>query len=130
MWNFKNSIKSFTFDEMACGGCPHCGGESNMDEHFMVKLQELRDTCGFALPVNSGYRCAQKNIDCGGHLTSGHLTGEAADLRCDRDRARIVIQKAIEMGFSVGIQQKGEGRYVHVDTKLRKSGKANLWSYA
>ena len=101
-----------------------------MDEHFMVKLQQLRDVCGFALPVNSGYRCAQKNIDCGGHLTSGHLTGEAADLRCDRDRARVVIKKAIEMGFSVGIQQKVEGRFVHVDTKLRKSGKANLWSYA
>jgi uncharacterized protein YcbK (DUF882 family) len=83
------------------------------------------------LHVNSGYRCNGKNIDVKGHKTSGHLTGEAADLRCDRDRARVVIQKAIEMNFSVGIQQKGKGgRFVHVDTKPRKSGKANLWSYA
>ena len=130
MWNFKNVIKSFTFDEMACKDCSHCGGVSDMNEHFMMKLQQLRDACGFALPVNSGFRCAQKNIDCKGHTGSAHLTGEGADLRVDRDKARIVIQKAIEMGFSVGIQQKGTSRFVHVDTKIRKSGKANLWSYA
>jgi len=130
MWNFKNVIKSFTFDEMACKDCSHCGGVSDMNEHFMMKLQSLRDACGFALPVNSGFRCAQKNIDCKGHTGSAHLTGEGADLRVERDKARIVIQKAIEMGFSVGIQQKGSSRFVHVDTKIRKSGKANLWSYA
>ncbi len=130
MWNFKNIIKSFTFDEMACKNCSHCGGLSDMNEHFMMKLQQLRDACGFALPVNSGFRCAQKNIDCKGHTGSAHLTGEGADLRVERDKARIVIQKAIEMGFSVGIQQKGSSRFVHVDTKIRKSGKANLWSYA
>jgi uncharacterized protein YcbK (DUF882 family) len=101
-----------------------------MNEHFMMKLQQLRDSCKFALPVNSGFRCAQKNIDCKGHTGSAHLTGEGADLRVDRDKARIVIQRAIEMGFSVGIQQKGGSRFVHVDTKIRKSGKANLWSYA
>ncbi len=130
MWNFKNTIKSFTFDEMACRNCPHCGGISDMDEDFMMKLQQLRDACNFPLPVNSGFRCAQKNIDCGGHTGSAHLTGEGADLRVERDQARTVIQKAIEMGFSVGIQQKGNSRFVHVDTKTRRSGKASLWSYA
>ena len=130
MWNFKNVIKSFTFDEMACKNCPHCGGVSDMNEDFMMKLQQLRDACSFPLPINSGFRCAQKNIDCGGHIGSAHLTGEGADLRVDRDKARMVIQKAIEMGFSVGIQQKGNSRFVHVDTKPRKSGNANLWSYA
>ncbi len=135
MWNFKNIIKSFTFDEMACKNCPHCGGISDMNEDFMMKHQQLRDACGFALPVNSGYRCFQKNIDCKGHPNSGHLDQDgqgamAADLRVERNQARVVIQKAIEMGFSVGIQQKGNSRFVHVDTKPRKSGNANLWSYA
>jgi len=130
MWNFKNPIKSFTFDEMACRNCPHCGGLSDMNENFMMKLQKLRDDCGFALPVNSGFRCLQKNIDCGGFLTSAHLTGEAADLRVDREKARIVIQTAINMGFSVGIDQKGASRFVHVDSKIRSSGKPSLWSYA
>ena len=130
MWNFKNIIKSFTFDEMACQNCRHCVGVSDMNEHFMMKLQNLRDSCKFPLPVNSGFRCAQKNIDCNGHVGSAHLTGEGADLRVDRDKARVVIQKAIEMGFSVGIQQRGNSRFIHVDTKIRKSGKANLWSYA
>ena len=130
MWSFKNPIKSFTFDEMACRNCPHCGGLSDMDENVMMKLQQLRDLCGFALPVNSGFRCLQKNKDCGGYLTSAHLTGEAADLRVDREKARIVIQAAIDMGFSVGIDQKGTSRFVHVDTKIRSSGTPALWSYA
>ena len=135
MWNFKNPIRSFTFDEMACKNCSHCGGISDMNEDFMMKLQQLRDACGFALPVNSGYRCFQKNIDCKGHPNSGHLDQDgqgsmAADLRVERNQARTVIRKAIEMGFSVGIQQKGNSRFVHVDTKPRKSGNANLWSYA
>ena len=98
-----------------------------MDESFMIKLQELRDACGFPLPVNSGYRCMQKNIDCKGHVNSGHLDqgdgAMACDLRVERNKARVVIQKAIEMGFSVGISQSGKsGRFVHVDTKPRKSG--------
>ena len=135
MWSFKNEIKSFTFDEMARQNCPHCGGISDMNEDFMMKLQQLRDACNFPLHVNSGYRCEKKNIDCKGHPNSGHLDQEgqgsmAADLRVERDQARVVIQKAIEMGFSVGIAQKGKSRFVHVDTKIRKSGKANLWSYA
>jgi len=135
MWNFKNEIKSFTFDEMACRNCPHCGGLSDMNEDFMMKLQQLRDACGFALPVNSGFRCLQKNKDCGGHPSSGHMdqNGQgamASDLRVERDQARIVVMKAIEMGFSVGVAQKGASRYIHVDTKPRKSGKANFWSYA
>jgi uncharacterized protein YcbK (DUF882 family) len=96
----------------------------------MMKLQQLRDACNFPLHINSGFRCAQKNIDCKGHEGSAHLTGEGADLRVERDQARVVIQKAIEMGFSVGIAQKGKSRFVHVDTKPRRSGKANLWSYA
>ena len=130
MWNFKNPIKSFTFDEMRCRNCPHCGGLSDMNENFMMKLQQLRDFCNFPLPVNSGFRCERKNKDCGGFLTSAHLTGEAADLRVDREKARIVIQAAIDMGFSVGIDQKGASRFVHVDTKIRSSGKPSLWSYA
>ena len=132
MWITK--VPNFSPNEMACKNCS-CGGESHMNEEFMVKLQELRDARGFALPVNSGFRCSVKNKRVNGHPTSGHLDQDgkgamAADLKCDRDRARIVIQKAIEMGFSVGIQQRGESRYVHVDSKIRKSGKPNLWSYA
>ena len=130
MWNFQDQIRSFTFGEMACKNCPHCGGVSDMNEDFMMKLQQLRDDCNFPLHVNSGFRCAQKNIDCNGHENSAHLTGEGADLRCERNQARTVIQKAIEMGFSVGIAQKGSSRFVHVDSKLRKSGHANLWSYS
>ncbi len=127
MWKFQSKIKNFSQDEMAC----KCGcNVSAMSEEFMVKLQELRDRCGFALPVNSGYRCASHNEAINGHPNSAHQSGEGADLSCERDKARIVIQYALEMGFSVGIAQKGESRYVHVDTKIRHSGKPNLWSYA
>ena len=43
--------------------------------------------------------------------------------------ARIVIQKALEMGFDgVGISQGGS-KFVHVDMKPRNNGKA-VWTYS
>ena len=127
MWKFHSKIVNFSQNEMAC----KCGcNVSAMDENFMVKLQELRTKCGFALPVTSGYRCAKHNEAIKGHPNSAHQTGEGADLGVQRGEARIVIQYALEMGFSVGVQQKGDARFVHVDTKLRHTGKPNLWSYA
>ena len=119
--------KNFSQDECSC----HCGcGLWKMNAGFMRKVQKLRDICGFALPINSGIRCESHNLAIKGHPTSAHLTGEGIDIRVDREKARIVIKNAIELGFEgVGIAQQGEGRFVHLDDKKRKNGKA-VWTYS
>ena len=46
-------------------------------------LQPLRDKCGHALHVNSGYRSPELNKAVGGVPTSQHILGEAADIASD-----------------------------------------------
>lgn len=45
-------------------------------------LQPLRTAWGAELVINSGYRCPELNEAVDGELTSQHLKGEAADVRC------------------------------------------------
>lgn len=46
-------------------------------------LQPIRDAYHHPIRVTSGYRCAAVNRAVGGAKTSQHLTGCAADIRCD-----------------------------------------------
>ena len=118
--------RNFSQNEMEC----RCGcGLASMNSNFMEKLQLLRDKCNFPLKVTSGMRCKKWNEKAGGHKNSSHMKGLACDLAVDGLRARIVIQKALEMGFDgVGISQGGS-KFVHVDLKPREHGKA-VWTYS
>jgi len=119
--------KNFSRGEFEC----HCGcGLDEMDINFVNKLQILRDKCNFPLIINSGRRCSYWNKQSNGFLTSAHLEGLAVDIRIDREKAREVVKHALEMGFQgIGLQQKGEGRFVHLDMKPRKNGMA-FWTYS
>lgn len=119
--------KNFSKGEFEC----HCGcGLDKMDVNFVKRLQILRDHCNFPLIVNSGRRCKYWNTKSHGYPSSAHLEGLAVDIRVDREKARILMQHALEMGFKgIGLQQKGEGRFIHLDMKPRKNGMA-IWTYS
>ena len=141
-------IKFFNRDELECRcGCRSLeNGEAIINLDLITKLDELRERCGFPLPVNSGLRCIQHNIDSGGHPSSAHcdIDGEgcmAVDLGVNRARGRIVLQHALEMDCWTGIgisqhSKKSGGRFIHLDLKPRgidhATGKSNkaLWSYS
>lgn len=113
--------------------CHHCG-KNLINLSFVDKLDELREEVGFALPVNSGYRCPAYNVIVSPRtgLTGPHTTGHAADLRIDRGKAYIVLKKALEMGFTgIGVAQKGNSRYIHLDDLPGATGqpRPTLWSY-
>jgi uncharacterized protein YcbK (DUF882 family) len=100
-----------------------------MVDSFIQRLDDLRHRCGFPLVVSSGYRCPAHNIAVSTTGPAGpHTTGLAADFAVDRAKARTVIMVASEMGFAgLGINQKGSGRFVHVDDVNRPT--ATVWSY-
>ena len=139
-------IKFFNRNELECRcGCRSLeNGEAIINLDLITKLDELRERCGFPLPVNSGLRCIQHNIDSGGHETSAHcdIDGEgcmAVDLGVNRARGRIVLQQALEMDCWTGIgisQHSKKSRFIHLDLKPRgidhATGKSikSLWSYA
>ena len=121
------SWKYFKREDFACSHC----GENEIQNDFVDRLDALREVCDFPLVVSSGYRCPKHNqaVSSTG-LTGPHTTGRAVDFAVDRERAVIVLDKALAMpvfrGF--GVNQKGaSGRFIHLDAINRPT--RTIWSY-
>lgn len=118
----------FTEKELAC---KHCG-ENHFNDETLIKLNLLREKCGFPLPVTSGYRCEEYNREQG--YTQTHATGQAADIQVSGKQAATVIREAQGLGFTgFGIKQKGphNSRFIHLDDLPNsvKRPRPWIWSY-
>ena len=104
--------------------CQDCG-KNNMDEMFLQMIDVARNMSGIPFIVNSGYRCIKHNKEIRGKLTSSHLKGLAADIKCSDSSNRMkIIQACISAGFRrIGV---GKG-FVHVD--IDKSKNDAIWVY-
>lgn len=123
-------FKYFHISDFMC----RCGcGTNKMESSVVFKLDALREECGFPLIVNSGYRCPEHNKEVSGTGETGpHTTGRAADVRVDRERAFKLLSLAAKHGFTgIGIQQKGGGRYIHLDDLPNdiEQPRPTVWSY-
>lgn len=78
-------------------------------------LQPLRDKWGEPMVINSGYRCPELNKAVKGELTSQHLKGEAADIRCSKPLE--LAQLAYDMGLPYD-QMILYATFVHFSHKL------------
>lgn len=124
---------NFSRSEFAC---QHCG-RAEMDEDFMWRLQDLREAYGKPMRVTSGYRCPQHPIESGKKSLGAHTTGRAVDIGVTRGDAYSLLRLAIRMGFTgIGVQQKGEGRFLHLDDITAKEDfdgkkfpRPTIWSY-
>ena len=113
-------FKYFTREEFAC----KCGCSGNgIQDDFIAFLDELREMCGFAFHVNSGWRCKNHPDEVKKDKPGMHNTGWAADIRISGSYQRYIIQKwAYALGF-LGIgPAKG---FVHVDKREKESS----WVY-
>ena len=132
--SFWDDIKHFTVGEFTC----HCGcGRSDMDEDFMLCLDDLREQLGFPLGVSSGFRCPDHNDKVSSTGRNGpHTTGKAADLLVFGAEGYAVVSQAADSGMSgVGISQASKTphgeRFVHVDTLGQAVNRPRpwIWSY-
>jgi uncharacterized protein YcbK (DUF882 family) len=127
------TFRHFTREEFACHGTDCCGGDNKIEDSFVELLDELREQCGFKLPVTSGYRCPIHNQRVSSTGANGpHTTGRAADLGVSRQRAHRVLELALKMGFTgIGLNQKGEGRFVHLDDlpDAPRQPRPTTWTY-
>lgn len=121
--------KYFTREELEC----KCGCKGIPEWDFISKLDELRDSVGFPLPVTSAYRCPEWNNRVSRSGTTGpHTTGRAVDIAVNRGQAFYLIEQAIDSGFTgIGLQQKGQGRFVHLDDLPNAEGqpRPTVWTY-
>lgn len=135
MPEFEKRWPKFTKKEIACR-CGNCGVESwkNINFASLDKLQEMRTALGFAMPVSSGYRCPNHKSEAKKTEPGAHGHGQGFDIRVSHEQALIILERAREFGFTgVGVNQKGGGRFVHVDDMPNEPSKnrprPHIWSY-
>jgi zinc D-Ala-D-Ala carboxypeptidase len=121
-WNRFPNFKAAEFN------CSHCG-KNEMKPEFMAKLQALRTQYGKPMRVTSGYRCPQHPIEARKAAPGAHASGCAADIGIEGRDAHRLLSLAMSIGFNgIGVQQKGSGRFLHLDT-LEGPTRPTLWSY-
>lgn len=118
----------FTPQEMACKG----DGSLKLDDAFLDRLEHLRQDCGFALVVSSGYRSPAHNAAVSHTGETGpHTTGHAVDLLVRGAAALTVVHAALGLGFTgVGVSQTGDARFIHLDDLPPDAApRPMIWSY-
>jgi len=92
-------------------------GENEMCSHFLVRLDNLREACGFPFIVNSGYRSPEHSVEKAKSKPGFHAQGLATDIRCrDGNKKRKIVAAAIAMGFNgIGVYPT----FIHVDDGIR-----------
>ena len=121
-WSSYQNFSAKEFD------CTHCG-KNEMQADFMLKLQALRSVYGKPMRITSGYRCPEHPIEAKKAQPGAHASGCACDIGVEGQDAHRLLKLAFAAGFTgVGVQQKGSGRFIHLDT-LEGGPRPNVWSY-
>ena len=121
-WSRYQNVSAKEFD------CSHCG-KNEMQPDFLQKLQALRSVYGKPMRVTSGYRCPEHPIEAKKAKPGAHASGCACDIGIDGADAHRLLKLAFAAGFTgIGVQQKGSGRFIHLDT-LEGGLRPNVWSY-
>lgn len=108
--------------------CSHCGKVA-MQPAFMERLQLLRTIYDKPMKITSGYRCPEHPVEAKKSKPGTHSEGCAADIAVVGAEAYTLLRLAMQERFSgIGVQQKGEGRFIHLDTSVIAARPA-VWSY-
>lgn len=109
--------------------CSHCGSEG-IKESLLDKLQAMRTEYGKPMRITSGYRCPKHPIESVKTTPGAHALGLAADIGVEGAEAHRVLALAMKHGFNgIGVQQKGSGRFIHVDVRSNELPSPAVWSY-
>lgn len=109
--------------------CSHCGGEG-VQAGLLDKLQAMRNEYGKPMRITSGYRCPQHPVEVKKTSSGAHVLGLAADIAVEGMEAHKILSLAFKHGFTgIGVQQKGTGRFIHVDVRSGQLPTPALWSY-
>ena len=121
--------KYFKPEEIACKET----GIVGYDPRFLDAITQLRIKCDFPFSISSWYRDPTHSIESAKKNPGAHTTGLACDILVDRERAYIVLKEAMAMGcfLGIGIQQKGNARFIHLDMVSADYGvlRPTVWSY-
>jgi uncharacterized protein YcbK (DUF882 family) len=96
----------------------------NISIELVYRLQQVRETSGVPMKVNSGVRCPSHNKKIGGSPTSSHMKGLAADIAFDGSDQAFEL---LEAGFMEGFMRMGKyDTFIHFDIDSDKAQR-RLW---
>tara|TARA_R110000822_G_C15021931_1_gene463196 strand:- start:152 stop:538 length:387 start_codon:yes stop_codon:yes gene_type:complete len=110
----------------------NCGcGKADMAPAFMALLQATRTAYGKPMTITSGYRCPEYNTKVSSTGMDGpHTSGKAVDVSVSRKDAHALLALSTGVYSGIGIQQKGVGRFIHLDTLTPdEAPRPTIWSY-
>ena len=118
---------NFTEAEFRCRHTGRC----EMHPDFMARLQRLRAIYGRPMRITSGYRDPSHPAEARKATTGAHAMGRAADIAVQGADAVRLIVLAAEVGMTgIGVQQRGDGRFIHVDdVPAPLLPRPTIWSY-
>jgi len=111
--------------------CRHTG-EEGFDPDFLKTLNAIREECGFSFALSSAYRSPEQPIEARKEVKGAHTHGKAVDILASGENALEIIRVAQKHGIQrIGIQQKGSGRFIHLDGCTEDDGFPcpAIWSY-
>ena len=114
---------NFSRAELTC----KCGcGRMEIPLEFVLMLERVRARVGFPMRISSGYRCPDYNERISSTGRDGPHTKAAVDVAVSGKDALRVLLAALREGFTgIGVQQKGTGRFIHLDRRVDPT----IWSY-
>lgn len=120
--------KYFSEAEMTCSH----SGKCEMNPEFMAMLDDLREFYGKPMTITSAYRDITHPIEARKKKPGAHTYGRAVDVAVSGSEAHAFMQAVFEHGGfkRVGVQQKGTGRFIHLDNMSNGEGFPNPWVYS
>ena len=117
------TYKFFRLEEF---NCTHTN-RNEMDHEFLVKLDLLRENCGFPFRITSGWRDATHPAEArkAEPGTGTHCQGIAADIAVSNGFERMnIVHEALKLGFGgIGVSKS----FIHIDD--RKTTPV-MWTYS
>lgn len=110
--------------------CKHTG-KCEMDKEFMDILLAIRKEYGKSMKISSGYRDKTHPIEAAKQATGEHTTGRCCDVAVKGADAVRLMHIALKHGITrIGVQQKDDGRFLHLGLgKGKKFPNPSIWSY-
>jgi len=109
--------------------CRHTG-KCEMRPEFLAVLQAIRTEYGKPMRITSGYRDRTHPAEARKSTTGAHVLGVAADIAVEGSDALRVVELALKHGIKrIGVQQKGGGRFIHLDIGGPGLPSPAMWSY-
>ena len=118
---------NFSKTEFDC----HHTGENKMRPEFMEILQQIRTVYDKPMVITSGYRSPLHPIEARKSKAGEHTYGLAADIAVRGVDAMDLIVVAYGHGVRrIGVNQKGDGRYLHIGVGDQfLDFPKSIWSY-